>query len=516
MNPRKVFFIVASTMIATLALPAWLSAQQQQKDAERKREHLRYKLIEIGTLGGPSSLSYFGDAQSLNDRGAVVGLADTAASDPNFPNLNPYLFFDPFIHHAFRWKDGTLSDLGAFPGANNSEVGWINDRGLAAGSSTNGSIDPLTGWPAEIAVLWSQDEIISLGTLGGNESQADAINDRGQIAGFAANTVPDSFPSPLGAPGFGTQQRAFLWEKGVMRDLGTLGGPDADALLMNDRGQIAGISYTSSTPNPSGVPTIHPFLWDDGKMLDLGSLGGTSCVAGCANWLNNRGQVVGSSNLTGDTTFHPFLWSEAEGMKDLGTLGGTLGLANWVNESGEVVGAATTKGDQVLLAFLWRDGVMTNLGALAGDACSVAININSHDQVVGSSVSAANCGSDSGRAFLWEDGNIIDLNAFVPSGSGLVLTQGAFINERGEIMATGVLPSGDLRTVLLMPCNGEETGIDGCRAENDSANAVPRSNVAPTASAPTAVAQPNLTQMKDRIRGLLLNRNRRYGPRSPQ
>ena len=38
-------------------------------------------------------------------------------------------------------------------------------------------------------------------------------------------------------------------------------------------------------------------------MLDLGTLGGTY---GFANALNNRGQVVGQSNLTGDLTFHPF------------------------------------------------------------------------------------------------------------------------------------------------------------------------------------------------------------------
>lgn len=130
----------------------------------------------------------------------------------------------------------------------------------------------------------------------------------------------------------------------MMQDLGTLGGPDADALLINERGQIAGISYTSSTPNPSGMPTVDPFLWEKGKILDLGSFGGTY---GAVGWLNNQGQVAGFSNLTGDTTAHPFLWSQAEGMKDLGTLGGTFGLANWVNETGEVVGTATTQGDHV-------------------------------------------------------------------------------------------------------------------------------------------------------------------------
>jgi hypothetical protein len=83
--------------------------------------------------------------------------------------------------------------------------------------------------------------------------------------------------------------------------------------------------------------------------------------------------------------------------------------------------------------------------------------------VVGSSVSVDNCFiSDSGRAFLWEDGDMLDLNAFVPPGSDLALTQGAFINDRGEILASGVLLSGDSRSVLLIPCDDEHPGIQGC------------------------------------------------------
>jgi uncharacterized membrane protein len=43
-------------------------------------------------------------------------------------------------------------------------------------------------------------------------------------------------------------------------------------------------------------------------MLDLGTLGGT---LGITSALNNRGQVVGQSNVTGDMTAHPFLWTAA-------------------------------------------------------------------------------------------------------------------------------------------------------------------------------------------------------------
>jgi probable HAF family extracellular repeat protein len=448
---------VAVTLLASLMVSTQLAAQ------EHPSSHLRYKLVVIETFGGPSSFSFFGQARSLNNQGTLVGLANTSTPDPNYPNFNPLVGQDPFIEHGFRWSKDELTDLGALPGVNSSNVSWVNDSGVAVGVSTTGNLDPVTGFPAANAVVWIGRNIFNLGTLeGGYESGATGINNSGQITGIFSNSTPDANCLLLC---LGTQTRSFVWQNGSMQDIGTLGGPDAAALLINDQGQIAGISYDSSFDQV-------PFLWQKGKMVGLGSLGGTF---GGVGWLNNRGQVVGSSNLSGDTTFHPYIWTEAEGIKDLGTLGGTFGFANWVNESGEVVGAASNQGDQALLAFLWKDGVMVSLGTLVGDPCSQAISINSRGQVVGSSVTAANCFSDSGRAFLWEHGGpMIDLNTFVPAGLGLTLTQGAYINDRGEILATGAFPDGDTRAVLLIPCDAEHGDLEDCQDESAGGGGVVR------------------------------------------
>jgi probable HAF family extracellular repeat protein len=244
-----------------------------------------------------------------------------------------------------------------------------------------------------------------------------------------------------------------------MKDLGTLGGPDALASFVNDHGQVAGFSYINSTPSPTtGVPTQDPFFWEDGKMVDIGSLGGTS---GFANFLNNRGEVVGVSNLEMDLTAHPFLWSKSEGMKDLGILGGTFGSANWVNDSREVVGIATNLNDQALHAFFWRNGVMTDLQTVGSDPDSEAKSVNSQGQVVGASFDLA--ADVDLHGFLWENGGpIVDLNALVAPSSDVTITNAFDINDRGEIAGNGFLPNGDVRAVLLIPCDENHEGVEGC------------------------------------------------------
>jgi len=222
-------------------------------------------------------------------------------------------------------------------------------------------------------------------------------------------------------------------------------------------GQIAGQSFINFIANPSGVPTIDPFFWENGKMVDIGTLGGTF---GFPTWLNNRGQVVGISNLAGDQANRAFLWDKEEGLKDLGTLGGysVSSLANWINDTGEIVGESDSL--TASRAFLWRNGVMTDLGTVAGDACSVANSINSSGQIVG--FGAADCNHED-HVFLSENGGpMIDLSTLVVSGPALTLIQALVINDRGEIAAHGKLPNGDDHAVMLLPCDANHPDIEGC------------------------------------------------------
>src|SRR5690349_21351240 len=154
--------ILGSVIVGALAPPLMTHAGQPPT-----KGRARYKLIDLGTLGGPGS-SVTGPSKILNPQGAVVGGADTANPDPFNPNC-----FSPgcFIQHAFRWQKGVLTDLGALPGGGSSFGVAINDRGQTVGQSQNGLLDQLTGTPEQVAVLWDHDgAITTLGTLGGNQS----------------------------------------------------------------------------------------------------------------------------------------------------------------------------------------------------------------------------------------------------------------------------------------------------------------------------------------------------------
>jgi len=97
-------------------------------------QHPRYKLVDLGTFGGPSS-SFTQLAKIINSQGSVVGGADTANPDPFAPNC---IAPSCFVQHAFKWQNGVLSDLGTLPGGSGSSAFWINNGGQTVGESQNG------------------------------------------------------------------------------------------------------------------------------------------------------------------------------------------------------------------------------------------------------------------------------------------------------------------------------------------------------------------------------------------
>jgi probable HAF family extracellular repeat protein len=469
--------ITAMTLFAALVVEVRSSTQDQttaqEQQSEQEHKHHRYKLVDIGTLGGPIS---YGSADGnggrlLNNAGVVSSYADTTVPDPNAPDF----CFDPdcLVAHAYRWRNGVMSDLGALVDTHSSAAKSINDRGWSLGQSQTGLVDPVSGLSPQVrAVLWTGRRMMNLGTVpGGSNSIGISLNNADQAVGISDNGLPDPF-SP-----FGVGVRTFLWQKGTLQDIGTLGGPDPlpGPGCDNQRpGVIVGTSYTSFTPNPStGIPTQDPFLWDNGKMTDLGNLGGTFNFGQCAN---NRGDVIGQSTLPGDQATHAFVWQRGK-MKDLGTLGGNNSEAIWINDAGDIVGSADLPTPEIHDAVRWRHGQILDLGTVEGDPCSRGRAINARGQIVGGSSDCHNFL----HAFVWEEGGpMLDLNTLIPPDSGLQLTNAFNINDRGEILAKsiplGVTPIDDEdlgHVVLLIPC-GDDHEHCGEGIESSDAAVTPR------------------------------------------
>lgn len=497
MNKGLFVCILALTLIIVFTTPLPVAAQQP-----------RYRLIDMGTFGGPSSDvggGGNGTSRVVNNRGTLTGWADSSVPDP-FPDF--CFNEDCYVGHAFQWRAGIRTDLGALHDGLSSAAYWISENGLIAGGAQNGEIDPLfPGLPETRGVLWRNRRMTDLGTLpeGGYESWANAVNSNGQVVGWANNLVPDANNS-MAAPGLlPTQTRAFLWQGGVMQDLGTLGGTDALAQFINERGQVVGYSYIDTTPSSSCPYPLNTgsFIWDKKHgMVNLGSFGGTCTITSA---INNRGQVVGESFAVGDQTAPAFIWDNGLFEPLGGSLGGDFTGAGAINDRGEATGFAYLSGNSTYHAALWKHiGELTDLGTVDGDLCSYASSINAQTQVVGASAPDCDFGDTSTiRAFLWDQGSMFDLNSLILPGSSLYLRFAETINDRGEIAGTGLDGSGHAHAFLLVPCGDNASDCEEVPAGEALA--------APVRSVPRA-ARPQFADPGNSIRQRL---HRPLGPGVP-
>jgi probable HAF family extracellular repeat protein len=278
----------------------------------------------------------------------------------------------------------------------------------------------------------------TLTSLGGE--YAATINNRGDIGGFARVWMPaGSFP-PL-------FYHAVIWENGVMQDVGAaFGTPPGEAFssvaAVNDKGTFVvsapdGVmTLKDGTLTPLGFQAAplatnkrgaivgslstatgsSPFVYQDGVVHDLGNLGGNF---GHANAINDRGMVVGSSQLA-DGNYRPFIYKDGV-MKVLGTLGGASGGANGVNSRGVIVGTAHDSTGRALAFMTDESGVLRPFLDLPGNQSVAAINDR-----------GAVVGSADGKAYLYEDGEVTILED--PEWWFLIPTA---INDRGWIVGTG-------------------------------------------------------------------------------
>jgi probable HAF family extracellular repeat protein len=372
--------VISLGMLGLLVLPAGLAAQENS--------HPRYKVIELGTLGGTYSQPFY-----VNSNGVASGEASLANGS----------------WHATLWQGPFKRDLGTLGGFNSSVFGSPNAIGQVVGEAETSHSDPngedFCGFYASGAplsgttcrgFLWQDGSMAPLSTLGGYNGAASAINNQGAVAGNAETAKTDSTCPPYD-PNQGQyqvlQDKPVVWENGHIKELPTYAGdPDGFAIAINDYGQVAGASGVCSTFNVINglyLSPIHALLWDHGKVTNLGSLGGQ--FGNQAHGLNNRGQVVGVSDLAGDEVFHGFIWSQRTGMNDIPPLlGDTYSVALAINDLGVVTGVSLDSTFTILTAFVVVDGVPTDLNTLiSADSdlqLQTACGINSRGEITGLAV----------------------------------------------------------------------------------------------------------------------------------
>jgi probable HAF family extracellular repeat protein len=396
MKCRNMKLFIAVPSFCLLLTPAWMSAQQQGK-----LPPIHYHVTDLGTLGGP-----FSQTTVISNDGLIAGVAALANG----------------TQHAVLWYKNVKLDLGTLGGAGLNSTGFdSNDLAQVVGASEVSAQDKdgenFCGFGSGLKCLpflWQGGVMEALPLLGGKNGQAIAINDRGQAVGVAENSTIDKNCVAPQTNDF----EAVLWGpgRGEIQKLRPLPGDTVGiGLWVNENGQVVG---TTGSCGNSVLPPLangpHAVLWENGSVTDLGNLGET-CITPCVSptlgplgnvalYINNSGQVFGTSVLPGGETQHAFVWTRETGIQDLGTVKGDYAsVALGANDKGEVVGLSFDK-NGVPRAFLRRNGVM------------------------------------------------LDLNTLLPANSPIHALGAGIINSSDEIAGFGVTSGGQMHAFLATPC----------------------------------------------------------------
>jgi probable HAF family extracellular repeat protein len=176
----------------------------------------------------------------------------------------------------------------------------------------------------------------------------------------------------------------------TITDLGRPAGmPVGFAGNINNNGQVVGWSGWYNTPN------ARAWKYDGGPLIDLGTGtygAGTPGATSYAYDINNAGTAVGSFYFTYElnSPYHALVWSTTGAMTDIhpGATGSSAAMA--VNAGGQIVGYVAPE-------------------------------------------------SGSQYAFRYDGNTLVDLNSFVPAGSGWQLSAAYNINTAGQIVGEGTL-----------------------------------------------------------------------------
>jgi probable HAF family extracellular repeat protein len=318
----------------------------------------------------------------------------------------------------------TFTDLGALA------PGGYGPWGVATAVSATGQVairfcQSATPVPGTCrAFVYKDGAMIDLGA--GAESYPTGINAAGQVVGYSN----------------GIFARGFLYSDGVITHIpGAAGHTNEVPQAINDAGQIVGYSYSSMPALPS-FATQRAFLHSGGTSVAL-------MDRAHARAINAAGQVAGHHHEAAAFGDHnPFLFSGGR-VVNLGGAGGSIGAqASGINDSGMVVGSVLSNSRR--RAFVFAQGTMSYLGEFSQFGTSAASAINGRAQIVGTS---------DGRAFVYANGVMTDLNTVTSVPIGFTLSSALAINDSGLIVGELFDSQDGRRPFLLTPIAAAAPGF---------------------------------------------------------
>jgi uncharacterized membrane protein len=324
-----------------VALSNLQSSVRLEAQAAPQTQPRRYRVIDLGTLGGVYSKAY-----AINNKGQVGGESLTTA------NLDV---------HPFVWTGGAIQGIPGLAGNENASgrVGGINNNGKVVGTWDSGA----AGDPGQLFAYDIPTSALSF-PLGPGSFGSD-INDAGQI-------LAGRFP-----PQGGIISRVILSNSGVT-DLDAAFGGQFQGEEINARGHVIGVPGGPSAPPNS-------FIYSNGSFVSIfGSIGffgvalnhsddAAGFVREQTQFFGVRSRAATRSRGGAYQTLAPFSTSRDA----------SIGA---INHSGQSVG--TERGGGVRIPFLVENGAMTNLNSLlpAGSGWQLleANDINDRGEIVGS------------------------------------------------------------------------------------------------------------------------------------
>jgi probable HAF family extracellular repeat protein len=305
-------------------------------------------ITDLGTLGGPNSSVQW---PGINNTGMVVGIAQTDQDDPNRASWSCEAFIPAtdLSCIGFVWENGVMRPLPTL-GGHNGFATMANNRGQVVGWAETPVRDPTCHVESQVlqfrAVLWEprRGTTRELRPLPGDStSAATAINDRGQVVGISGRCHV--------AVGDSSARAAVIWEHGQPREIPTLGADTWNTPMdINNAGRVVG--FANAGNDAQGNPRLKAFLWmGRGSSIDLGVLGEDDLSQ--AFGINARGQVVGRSCGGSGCRAVLWENGVIHDLNDLLDNGGdVLTIARHINDAGLITGNLTDATTGNTIAFV--------------------------------------------------------------------------------------------------------------------------------------------------------------------